>query len=251
MLNNKKSTIRIFNIMIFASGRSRRKLNFYWSVQPIYSLVMLFGTLLCLCLGVWQFNKSKNFQDVDVTTVELQGRYLSEPHFLLDNRTHKGKAGYHLYSIFETEKSKKLINRGFIGVSNRLDIPEFDTPKDHVKISGIQKLPSTPLILKNVWGSKIDSPDMEKFSNTVYRVQQISINSILQQTGIELEERIFQLIEGEGIQIAVEESEPYMNKHKHMAYAVQWWLLSIAAVVIWLVSSLKRKSNSSWSRGEV
>lgn len=228
--------------MIFASTKASRESRYYWSIKPIYSLVMLFGTLLCFSLGLWQFNKSSQFEHKDVPIIRLTGVYLSEPTLLLDNRTHEGQAGYHLYSVFVSKQASFLVNRGFISAgSDRQTIPEFSTPVGQQTLTGREVLPANPMVLSN--GRQ--SSALEMLTPSVYRLQKIAIDDFAVKTGMTVSERIFQLTQGAGLQIPLPEPEPFLNAHKHMAYAVQWWLLACAAVIIWLLSSVRRKPVSS------
>ena len=227
--------------MIFASAKAHMESRYYWSIQPIYSLVMLFGTLLCLSLGIWQFEKSKQFEHKDVPSFQLTGVFLPAPNLLLDNRTHAGQPGYHLYSVFVGQRETYLVNRGFIGAQATRDLaPEFTQPSGQVSLTGKLLEPATPLILSK----KNSQSSLESMSTSLYRVQRISLPELSETLGFELENKVLQLTEGQGLLTPIEVQAPYMNQHKHMAYAVQWWLLMIAAVVIWLVSSLKRAKTS-------
>ena len=228
------------------------------AIKPIYSLVMLFGTLLCITLGFWQFFKAQQFEHKDVPSVSIQGQLLPSPLSFLDNRTQAGVAGYHLYSIFRTQATGKqtehfLLNRGFVALDahTRLPIVRAD---DHaaghfglgalanesrnkaVRLEVRKALPAQPMLLS----TSMAVERLPAMGDQVWRVQTIDISTLSELTGVGLNQNILMQIHGEGMMQPLLTVEPYMTRHKHLAYAVQWWLLAVAAVVIWSWSSVRR-----------
>jgi len=237
------------------------------AIKPIYSLVMLFGTLLCITLGFWQFFKAQQFEHKDVPSVSIQGQLLPSPLIFLDNRTQAGVAGYHLYSIFRTHAIGKqtehfLLNRGFVALDahTRLPIVRADdhaaghfglgalanenTTKANtnkaisktVRLEVRKALPAQPMLLS----TSMAVERLPAMGDQVWRVQTIDISTLSELTGVGLNQNILMQIHGEGMMQPLLTVEPYMTRHKHLAYAVQWWLLAVAAVVIWSWSSVRR-----------
>lgn len=221
---------------------SQNKRKGYWSIRPIYSLVMLFGSVLCASLGFWQYNKSLTFQSLEhmeVPPITLTGEYLVNQNWYLDNRTLNGKPGYEILTPFISGQQAWLVNRGFVAYERRSELPIISTPKNEIKITAIPDQVVTPLVLSG------DHEEAE-FSK---RIQTINIEHISRQIAhhlpSSLQEHILVLQQGQGQLLPLAITKPYMSKHKHLAYAVQWWLLMVAAVVIWFVSSYKNNKSDS------
>ncbi len=226
------------------------------SIKPIYSLVMLLGTLLCIALGVWQFTKAQQFEHKDVPSSSWTGQLQTEPILFLDNRTQAGQAGYHVYSVFNTQHPKSggayyLLNRGFVPLDAHTRLPVFGLAEqnkhaDALAVTGEmqtiqarEQAPAKPMVLSG-------STALERLpaiAENAWRVQTINIELLSELTGLTLNKNILVQVRGAGMMQALPESEPYMSRHKHLAYAVQWWLLAVAAVVIWLWSSWQGSSS--------
>lgn len=208
-----------------------------WLIRPIYSLVMMMGSVLCAILGFWQFSKSLTYHDLehmDVPLIKIKGRYLADENWYLDNRTLNGVAGYEVMTPFVTGQKVWLVNRGFIAYENRSILPDVVTPLESAVITGLPSDVIKPLILK----SQKEKPELSR------RLQFVNIEDLNEQLSHRLshdfQEQLFVLKEGSGQLSPMENVAPYMSRHKHLAYAVQWWLLMVAAIVIWLVSSYRK-----------
>ena len=55
-----------------------------------------------------------------------------------------------------------------------------------------------------------------------------------------LKNKVFMLQKGEGALTILPPVKAYLSEHKHLAYALQWFLLSIAGLVILTLSSIRK-----------
>ena len=75
-----------------------------------------------------------------------RGRFDPRHGVLIDNRIHRGVAGYHVVMPLELDGAASryvLVNRGWIaGNADRSRLPEVRTPADTVEITGLAVVPS-------------------------------------------------------------------------------------------------------------
>lgn len=79
--------------------------------------------------------------------VSATGRYRPEYQVLLDNRVHRGVAGYHVVTPLALADSGHyvLVNRGWVPWGgDRQQLPPIDTPSTTVTVTGIAAVPHPP-----------------------------------------------------------------------------------------------------------
>ena len=169
--------------------------------------------------------------------VEVRGRYLGARQFLLDNRTHRGTAGYHVLTALELTPgadSAVMVNRGWVAVGPRRDrLPALAVPPGQVKVSGIVGIPPRESFLLGASGYE---------QRTWPRVVQVADLTEMQAAfGTRLLPFVV-LLEAEGPHGYVREWTPYLGfgPDRHRAYAFQWFSLAGALVIIYLVVNSRR-----------
>lgn len=78
--------------------------------------------------------------------VVARGHYEPEYQILLDNRVHRGQAGYHVLTPLHIEGSevRVLVNRGWVALGpDRAQLPRIETPQVLVEVEGVATLPHT------------------------------------------------------------------------------------------------------------
>ena len=147
-----------------------------------------------------------------------------------------GRAGVHVLTPFRLEDGTwLLVNRGWLPIPpDRRSLPEVVTDNDSRVISGILNQPSTG-------GQRIGDADILVSDQWPQLVTYFELDSVSMALGIELEPWIVQLDAGdqtgfEGRQWKAAVMEPKM----HGAYALQWFALAAAALVIWIVLGVRR-----------
>lgn len=231
MLNNKNnitSNLSILRAPFSSYGES-------WSIKlyPVYSLIMLLGIGICLAAASWQFNKAQFFMTPIAQVSHMQGEYLNQYTHYLDNQTLNGKAGYGVITPFKYEQSIYLVNRGFIAYQNRDVLPRVQPVSGVVKISGYSKNNVKPLLLNDSLQDPLN-----------LRIQFINAKHFQLMLNQPVAQKIFHIESGAGLMTPFPKSQPYLSHHRHMGYAIQWGLLAIAGIFIWLVASIKRGENS-------
>ena len=128
---------------------------------------------LFLGLGYWQLNRAQEKAEQQVSysarlaadpvgleqaagqpgyqKVSLFGRYDTRHHFLLDNRTYQGRAGYEVISPFLLDKTVYIdgpeglaaidyvwVNRGWLAMGrSREELPEITTPIERTELQAM------------------------------------------------------------------------------------------------------------------
>lgn len=177
--------------------------------------------------------KLKDFQ---YREIEVEGEYLSEYTIFLDNKTHKGRAGYHIVTPLKIANSSVCvaINRGWVATGyDRAVLPEIAEVNGQVKVTGVVVSSelralelSNTLPTGKVWGNF----DLNRYQEVVnLKMQPIMV---LQKDRIE-----------DGL--IRDWDKPDSGASKNIGYAIQWFLLAATAIIIFLVLNVKRKSSKS------
>jgi cytochrome oxidase assembly protein ShyY1 len=229
---------------------------YYLKLELVQSLIFFTLFVLCSLLAAWQWQRAEAFlekealekhalkkQEVNtpsqsengISQLSLSGHWV-KTNFLLDNRTHKGKAGYYHLALFRPEASTQvlLVNLGWLPAPLiRSDIPTPSLPRDKQDIT----LTNIPLVKPIVWSS--DHWPSPKEKNWPKRIQSIDIERFQLATKQNIESGYWQLAIGKGKLIDIYQSSPYLNKHKHLGYALQWLLIAIAALMVGFFSGIR------------
>lgn len=166
--------------------------------------------------------------------MRLSGRYDAEHQFLLDMMVHDGQVGYHVLTPLRRDGVAVLVNRGWVAANaDRTVIPELKVGAGNRDVSGmIAPLPRAGLQLDQTtadsatpWPRRLTFPSAADIRGQLnYRVA--------------------------GYQVLLDPQEPdgfvrdwrptVMGPGKHLSYAVQWFGLAAALVVIFVVVNLER-----------
>lgn len=165
--------------------------------------------------------------------VSANGRYLAEQTLLLDNRTYRGRVGYHVVTPFVLADSGiwVLINRGWVeGGYDRSQLPRVPTRTGPVSLVGrLRSAPSKPFMLPpqewDSWPSRVQHLDLEKLS---------------QLADARIVPLLIYLDQGQEPGLIQEWPVTNMGPARHHGYAVQWFALAIATVLYFLVTGSSR-----------
>lgn len=233
------------------------------------------ATLLMLCilvnLGFWQLRRAhaKEFiidrleqrshlsplsldqllekgDDLSAYPLQLRGRFLPEFTFFLDNRTYNTQAGYEVLTAFLTGDRMVLVNRGWIGRGQYRDqfpqlpaLPEPDSIGDAVTLTGVTHQPSPDyFVLKEDDYSQVQWP---------FLIQKVDLKKATQLFEYPLMPFVLRLQPQSQPQtkpgVNREKTSDFvrdwqsnmMGPEKHYGYALQWFSLAFALIVIFLV----------------
>lgn len=203
-----------------------------FTFRPIYSFVMVLGISVCTLAAVWQYQKAIFYTQPQNQLMHIQGQYLNEYQHFLDNQTHNGQVGYAVIVPFLYDSTVYLVNRGFVPYKNRHEMPNVPEVNGIVQLVGRLYVNHKPLLLNTSLVDPIEN-----------RIQFVDRQFFETQLQRPVNSELFVLREGAGLLVKTKEKEPYLNHHKHQAYALQWILLAIAGVIIWLFASMNKNEN--------
>ncbi|MBJ7274968.1 SURF1 family protein [Marinobacter salarius] len=232
------------------TDRSRRQWHFDWRLLVFagFFLPVLLG------LGIWQLERAgekqaqlEQWQQQAGSLswsqhlaagleagqpVTLSGRY-SEVSWLLDNRTRDGAPGYEVLTLFHPVQGRPVVvNRGWVQAPRRRDqLPDVSHPSGELSVKGrLSEFPEPP-VLKSVPSDKAGWPK---------RTQSLSHGQAR-----EIESDVASLVlrlsgpEQPGAYRA-DWAPDRMGPQTHYGYAVQWFSLAIALVILTVVASYRK-----------
>jgi len=212
-------------------------------------------------LGAWQLERKAEKQDLfdrfrDAPSlgieealsqgarfahVEAHGYYDPERHVLLDNRIFNGRAGVHVLTPFNLADGRTiLVNRGWLPMRpDRRSLPVVDTPGGPLSISGILNQPPAE-------GPQLGPDDVLVNDRWPQLVTYFDLGAVNAALGIELEPWLLQLdpTDGSGFE-GREWRAAVMGPEVHASYAVQWFALCAAALIIWIVLGARRAQSGN------
>jgi surfeit locus 1 family protein len=220
------------------------------------TLVLLALSVVFFRLGLWQWDRKAekillfdSFQNAPVkpigqalsgtapfVRVEAEGRYDPVRHTLYDNRIFKGRAGVHVLTPFTlSDGSEILINRGWLPLApDRRSLPEFDTNPAQQRISGMLTRPVTG-------GQRVGGADELVTDQWPQLMTYLDLDSIGAATEKSLEPWVLLLDAADPSGFEDRQWRAAVMEPKvHGAYALQWFSLAAAAMVIWIVLGVRR-----------
>lgn len=172
--------------------------------------------------------------------VAVGGNYDLGHQMLLDNKTYRGHAGYHVLTPLRLEdRPAVLVNRGWVPLGrSRAELPELPGPSDKVIVEGVAKLPSDRLF-------RLDSTE-EAHAGWPQVVQQIELSQLEKRLGYPLLP-VMVLLDKADAHGFVRDWKPAYDvpPDKHRAYAMQWFSLALVLLIIYLGVNSKRISKGS------
>jgi surfeit locus 1 family protein len=154
--------------------------------------------------------------------------------FLLDNRTYRGRAGYHVLTVVHGSGAALLVNRGWVPVGvSRETLPPLPLDPSITRFQGLLVPPPRGGLL--LGDSGYDSLGWPRV------VQHVDIPRIAAQAGAPLLPAVLLLDPGHPACLRCEWTAVRgMGADRHRGYAVQWFSLAVALVVIAVVLTLRR-----------
>ncbi len=174
-------------------------------------------------------------EELEYRPAQVRGRFDTGHQFLLDNRTHQGVAGYHVFTPLRIEGSEQgiLVNRGWVPRGpSRSVLPDVPTPDTPVQLEGMLKQPTRTITLG-------EGEDREPGWPKV--LQRVRLDLQARQLGYPLLPMLL-LLGSDQEHGFVREWEPVkgFGPEQNMGYAVQWFGLATALLVIYIVVNCRR-----------
>lgn len=166
------------------------------------------------------------------TRARLSGRLDPERHLLLENKLYRGRAGVHVLTPMDVGPAGTmlLVNRGWLPLPrDRSSLPEIATPDGVLELDGRLAPISQPgvqlgdpvTLQPDQWPQLMVYPDWGRMEAALGRPLHRQVLYLDAASTAGFEDRNW---------------TPFtMGPDRHRAYAVQWFGLALAALVIWLI----------------
>lgn len=176
-------------------------------------------------------------EDYRYRKVEVFGTYVPEHMIYLDNKINRGRAGYHIVTPLKLGNSSMhvLINRGWIATGRtRSELPDIPVPNGKISVIGIAESPeirtlelSTETVSGKVW-------------------ENLHLDRYRKVTGLTLQPVIL-LQENDNVKDGLirEWTRPDSGASRNLGYAFQWFSMALAALILYLVLSVKKSHSKN------
>jgi surfeit locus 1 family protein len=227
------------------------KLEFAPGLWPSVVTLVLLGLLMSL--GFWQLDRAEqkrallagynsdanetvirldaglgSYADFNYQFASVSGRYDPRRQFLLDNRTHLGRAGYHVLTpLILSEQAAVLVNRGWVPLGrSRDELPDPIVDREFRTVLGRVKVPLSDTFMLG---------EEESRSAWPYRIQRVNTERLGAELGYPLLPVVV-LLDPDQPDGFVRDWKPLRyGPERNVGYAVQWFGLAAALLVIYLV----------------
>ncbi len=165
--------------------------------------------------------------------VRLNGVFLQDEYFLLDNRISGGRFGYEVLGILQLDDGSGtvLVNRGWIaGDSSRRELPDVPRVVGQVNLTGhVYVAPGAPYLLAEQqfeagWPKRIQAVEMDKIQPPVMATT----------AGAVFPYPVRIDADGPGA-LLVDWKVVNMSPHKHQGYAVQWFVMAAVLFIFYVL----------------
>jgi surfeit locus 1 family protein len=221
----------------------------------IPTLAAVAGVVLTAYLGSWQMDRAAAKQalqarveltehqapvqlpadpvpaaSVELRRVEARGELRPDMTILLDNRLRDGAVGYEVLTPLRIGPHMHvLVNRGWVRAEATRDrLPAVPTPAGTVRVEGIAVTPSRrflELSTQTISGSVWQNLDLQRYA----RHYGIALQPVIIQQHNDL---------GDGLLRAWPRADARVDVHR--AYALQWFAMSGAIVILYVVLYVRR-----------
>jgi len=227
----------------------------YFRPRLVPTLAAVAGVLLTALLGSWQLERAAGKAQlqarvdeagsqqpvrigaaplepasVEYRMVEASGTFNAEAMVYVDNRTHNGVPGYEIVTPLRIADSDRyvLVKRGWIEAGmSRSQLPHVATPSGTVTVRGIA-LPGNPRVFELSERVQL-GPLWENITVDRYR----------KAYGLDLQPVVIQQTNDTGDGLVRDWRRPDTGVSRHRAYALQWFTLCAAIVVIYVVLNVR------------
>jgi surfeit locus 1 family protein len=231
--------------------------------KGVPTLAVLLLLPLLISLGFWQLNRAHEKLTIQRAFLErgsaepvalgnelldptqhhfrrAEAHGVFEPQFqiLLDNRVHRGRAGYHVLTPLRVDGSNTriLVDRGWISWGDdRQRLPEIDTPTTRLRVTG-------RLIRPHDTYFTLQDDSALTGVGTVW--QNLDLDRYRKLVGVPMQPLVLNLDAGDP-QVGgfVREWPTYHDAwiDRHRGYAFQWFSLAAALVIIYIVVNIRRR----------
>ncbi|MFA5677046.1 MAG: SURF1 family protein [Pseudomonas sp.] len=210
----------------------------------------MFFLPLLLCLGVWQLDRAEQKRQLQAQiherrqqpaialtdlapstspawrSLHLTGRFDPQRVWLLDNRTRHGQAGVEVLQLFHDQPSGQqlIINRGWLAWPDRRQLPSVPTPEGRLQLH-VEALPDPGQ------GFRLRSTSGTGWPKLIAHIE---LPTLSEQAGVTLTPWTARLQPGSPGALRLEWPALTMPASKHLGYAVQWFALAVALLILFI-----------------
>lgn len=171
--------------------------------------------------------------------VSVAGTFL-ENYLLLDNQILEGQAGYQVIGLLDVEfpagrSGIVMVNMGWVPWGqDRQQLPQVALPQAKLTVDGLFYKPE----LTEVWGAGETYVEANRWP---VRVTQLDANAISEATQLPIEPYVVLLSETAEFGWPRQWQPQVMTPSKHRAYAMQWFSLALACLLVFWFASRSKK----------
>jgi len=229
---------------------------FEFRPRPGMTLAAVAGIVLTLALGQWQVGRAQfkegmqarydaqlqqpavkigapllDREDILLRRVEVRGEFVPKWTVFVDNRIYKHQPGFYVATPLRIAGSQRyvLVNRGWVASPRDRSLPQIITPTGEQVVQGVAIAYSerflelsTNVVEGSVW-------------------QNLVLERYRQASGLDLQPFVIQQESAQNDGLVREWSRPDLGRNTHRAYAFQWYALSLAIFIYYLVTHVKRR----------
>jgi len=220
------------------------------------SVAAVAGIALTLALGQWQVGRAQYKENLqqrfDAQTrepalriggqpverdgvlfrrVEVRGEFVPQHTVFVDNRIYKHQPGLHVATPLRIAGSQHhvLVNRGWVAANRDRSLPQVNTPAGEQLVQGIAVAYSERYLELS-----------EQVAEGRIR-QNLVLDRYRQETGLDLQPFVIQQESAANDGLVRVWSRPDLGRNTHLAYAFQWYAMSLAIFIYYLVTHVKRR----------
>lgn len=169
--------------------------------------------------------------------IAAYGHYEAERQILIDNRSHRAQAGYHVITPLRVAGSeiRLLVNRGWIAApAEHSQLPQFATPSGRVEVRGTAALPATRFFTLGKDDPRHDGEWQSVWQNLDLDAYASAVAFPIQPIVVELD------AQSDAGGFVREWRRPDERAYVNLGYALQWWSFAATTAALWLLLSYRR-----------
>jgi len=175
-----------------------------------------------------------NSEDLEFRRVIAKGEFLRDWPVYLDNRPHKGIAGFYLLMPFKiaTTNQYVLVARGWIprNPADRIKVPAVVTPDGTIEIEGVARQSIGQVMQLGA----VDAPQPHAI------VQNLDIASFAASSKLGMQPIFLEQLSDTHDGLVRDWPLPSTGVEKHRGYAFQWYALAAMAFIFFVVTGIRR-----------
>lgn len=218
------------------------------------------GIVLTLALGQWQIGRAQYKENLQqrfdaqgrepalriggdpverdgilFRRIEVRGEFAPQHTVFVDNRIYQHRPGLHVATPLRIAGSQRyvLVNRGWVPANRDRSLPQVNTPEGEQLVQGVAV----------AYSERYLELSAEVAEGRIR--QNLVLDRYRQETGLDLQPFVIQ--QDNNLDKAVDDglvrvwSRPDLGRNTHLAYAFQWYALSFAIFIYYLVTHVKRR----------